>query len=160
VGLSRYFSQSGKREIKTNVFPLLARLSYQGLDLGRINLNFGLGIGAYIFNSTNTTEETEIYVLNTGGWKKGDVNKYILREHFTSATPGGEGSIGFAYKLSSSVTLGITGRLILISKIENTLEYTTFYKTNWDPSDPELVLMKSGEEFGGIGWGMGASLSF
>lgn len=113
-----------------------------------------------MFHAINTITQTNTYVEEYSHWKKGDVRKNVWRSHFTAATPGGEGTIGFAYRLSSSVSLGITGRLILISKIQDVTEYTDYYKTDWDPAQPELIIMKYGEEYGGMGWGIGASLIF
>ena len=84
----------------------------------------------------------------------------VWRDHFTAATAGGEGSIGFAYRLSASLSLGLTGRLILISKIEDTSEYADYYKPEWKPAESRLSTMKYGEEYGGIAWGIGASLIF
>jgi hypothetical protein len=48
----------------------------------------------------------------------------------------------------------------LISKIEDVTEYADYYKTDWDPAQPELITMKYGEEYGGTAWGIGASLIF
>lgn len=119
-----------------------------------------MGLGAYVIHSIWTTTEINTFVKDFGDWKKGDVYKYVLRDHFTAVTPGGEGSIGFACKLSPSVSLGITGRLILISKIKAISEETSYYQIDWTPAEPELVSMKYGNEYGGIGWSLGASLSF
>jgi hypothetical protein len=84
----------------------------------------------------------------------------VWRSHFTAATPGGEGSIGFAYRLSPSVSLALIGRLIFISKIEDTSEYADYYKSEWEPAEARLSTMKYGEEYGGIAWGVGAMLTF
>jgi len=117
-------------------------------------------LGAYVFHAIHTTNVTWTYVQNWGDWKSGEVYKCVWRSHLTVATPGGEGSIGFAYKLSSSVSLGITGRLILISKVTDVTETTSYYQTDWDPKEPELTTVKDGNEYGGIGWGISASLLF
>ena len=93
-------------------------------------------------------------------WKKGDIRKNVWRSYFTAAIPGGEGSIGFAYRLTSSVSLGMTGRLILISKTKDISEYTDYYETEWDSAEPELTTIKQGEEYGGMGWGIDVSLIF
>jgi hypothetical protein len=117
-------------------------------------------MGAYVFHSVVKTTETHTYVKDWGSWKTGDVSHDVWRIHFTAASPGGEGSIGFAYKLNPSLSLGITGRLTLIAKIKDTYEYTDYYKTDWDPVEPQLMTVEHGEEYGGIGWGMGVSLIF
>jgi hypothetical protein len=93
-------------------------------------------------------------------WKEGDVRQDVSRSHFTAATPGGEGSIGIVHKLTPSLFLGLTGRLILISKTEDTDEYADYYKPEWNPAESRLSTMKYGEEYGGIAWGVGASLIF
>jgi|GEM_PF-2378541 len=160
IHLSYYYSQSSKEETKACVFPLLGRLSYQRPIQDNLSFNLGLGLGAYLFHSTLTTTETRAYVKDVGNWKKGEVYEDIERNHFTAATPGGEGSAGFAIRLSPHVSLGITGSLILISKVKDINESTSRDPTEWDPASPELVTMKDGNEYGGIGWRIGASLVF
>ncbi len=84
----------------------------------------------------------------------------VWRNHFTAAAPGGEGSIGFSYRLGPSVSLGLIGRFIFISKIEDTSEYADYYKPEWNPAEAQLSTMKYGEEYGGVAWGVGAMLIF
>lgn len=135
-------------------------MSYQNPIWDNLSFNFGAGVGGYLFHSTTTITEIHTYVKDYSSWKKGDIRKNVGRSHLTAVTPGGEGSIGFAYRLTPSVSLGITGRLILISKVEDVTENTDYYKTDWDPAEPELMTMKYGEEYGGIGWGISALLIF
>jgi len=135
-------------------------LSYQSSIQDNLGFNFGIALGAYVIHSITTTTDSRTYMKDFGEWKKGDVSKYVSPDHFTAVTPGGEGSIGFACKLSPSVSLGITGRLILISKIKAISEETSYYQIDWTPAEPELVSMKYGNEYGGIDWSLGASLSF
>jgi hypothetical protein len=135
-------------------------LSYQNSILGNLDFNFGTGIGAYLIYSTSTITQINAYVEDYYSWKKGDIRKNVWSSHFTAATAGGEGSIGFVYRLTPSLSLGITGRLILISKIENIAEYTDYYETEWDPAEPKLMTIKEGEEYGGMGWGIDVSVIF
>jgi hypothetical protein len=120
----------------------------------------GVGWGAYIFHSSHTTAAIQTYVDDFQPWKEGDVVQDVFKSHFAAATPAGEGSIGFTYNISPSISLRLTGRFILISKIENTTERADYYKPDWDPAEQQLSTMKYDEEYGGIGWGMGASLIF
>lgn len=135
-------------------------MSYRKHTRDDLSVNLGAGLGAYVLYSVSTTTDIRTYVKDSGDWKRGDVDKDIWRTHFTAVTPGGEGSIGFAYELSPSISVGITGRIILISKIENLYELTSYYKTNWEPAEPQLMTIKLGEEYGGMGWGIGASVIF
>ena len=116
--------------------------------------------GAYVFHSNQTITTTQTYVDDFRPWNEGDVRQNVSRSHFTAATPGGEGSIGLVYRLGPSISLGLIGRLILISKTEDTDEYADYYKPEWDPAESRLSTMKYGEEYGGIAWGVGATLMF
>ncbi len=158
--MSRHYSQSGKKETKTSIFPFLARLSYQRPGQNDFDFHLSVGSGAYLFHASHTTTATQTYIDDFQPWQKGDVREDISRSHFTAATPGGEGSIGFAYRLSPNISVGLTGRLMLISKIRDTTERVDYYKPDWSPAQSQLSTMKYGEEYGGLGWGVGGSLIF
>jgi hypothetical protein len=135
-------------------------LSYQRSVRNDFSFYLAAASGAYIFHSSHTIIATQTYADDFEPWKEGDVVQNVSRSHFTAAAPGGEGSIGFAYRLSPSLSLGLTGRVILISKVEDTSEHADYYKPEWNPAESQLSVMKYGEEYGGIAWGVGASLIF
>jgi hypothetical protein len=142
------------------VFPLLGRVDYRAQSKGNITFTLGIGIGGYVFHSVCTTTSTYTYVMDYEPWKRGDVRKNISRIHLTALTPGGEGSVTLARRLGPSVSLGITATVLVNSKIEDTWESSGYYPTDWDPAEAELITMKYGYEYGGMGWGLGLSLSF
>jgi hypothetical protein len=135
-------------------------LSFRGSINNHFAFDLAVGSGAYLFHSVTATTQLLTYVKELEWWKVGDVRKTVSRDHFAATTIGGEASIGFAYKLNSSLSLGVSGRLILISEIKDISEITDYYKTHWEPAEPVLITIKQGNEYSGIGWGFGASLSF
>ena len=102
-----------------STFPILGRLSYQRPIRDDFSFQLAAAAGAYIFHSSHTITSTQTYMDDFQPWNEGDVRKNVSRSHFTAATPGGEGSVGFVYGLTPSLALGLTGRVILISKIED-----------------------------------------
>lgn len=158
--LSSAYSQVGKEENRLSVFPVLARMDYQHPVTDRLSVSLGLGIGGYVFHSTCTTTQIHTWVQDSAPWKRGDVSRGVSRVHLTAAAPGAEASIGLAHQLGPSVSLGVTLKVLATSKIDDTWESTGYYAADWDPAEDELMTIKNGYQYGGMGWGIGASISF
>jgi hypothetical protein len=159
-GLNANYSQFGKEENELTVIPVLASLGYTRALRSDLTLGLGLGMGGYIVHSADVTTEIYRYETNHESWKKGDVRKNVYRAHMTALTPGVEGSVALTYPINSSICLGLTGKIIVISRIRDTWDYTEYCPTDWDPAPPQLVTIKNGYEYGGVGWGMSATVSF
>jgi hypothetical protein len=159
-GLNSYYSQVGKEENEVIILPMLAKIGYDRRTGDDLVFGVGVGVGAFMLYSNHRTTETERYVQDSVPWKEGDVSRNVYREHLAAVIPGGEASFTLAYRLSSSALLGLTARILAISKIKDTWEYTGYYATDWDPAEPELITLKNGYEYGGIGWGLGVTVSF
>ncbi len=142
------------------VIPVLASLDYTRAFQDDLTLGLGMGMGGYVIHSANVTSETYRYEANNDPWKKGDVRKDVYRTHLTALTPGVEGSVALAYRINPSLRLGLTGKIMVISRIRDTWEYTEYSPTDWDPAQPQLVTIKNGYEYGGVGWGLSATVSF
>ena len=139
---------------------MLAKLGFKNRAADKLDVGFGVGIGGYIFHSTSTTTQIYTFVQDSEPWKTGDVRRSVSRVHLTAASPGAEVSIRLGHRLNQSVSLAITARALATSRIDDTWESTGYYASDWDPAQDELVTMTYGYQYGGIGWGIGASISF
>jgi hypothetical protein len=142
------------------MFSFLGTVDYRNPVGEKLTVDFGIGIGGFLIHSLATTNSVNRWVRDSTPWKEGDERKTVNKLHFTALTPGMEGSVRLAYKLGPSASLGLTGRVLVISKIKDTWEATDYYQTDWEPLEPKLVNMKQGYEYGGVGWGLGISISF
>lgn len=142
------------------MIPILSSLVFDRSIGDRLVLSVGLGMGGYVLYSSRTTTETQTYVQDVDPWAEGEKHKSVFREHLAVVASGGEASIAFSWRIGRSVLLGLTGRMIVISKIRDTWDYIGYYSTDWDPAESELITMKNGYEYGGIGWGLGGTVRF
>jgi len=141
------------------VLPILGRLDYRQTWRDNLSLDLGIGMGGYVLHSVTTSTEAYRYVQNSDPWREGDIQKNVFRTHLSAVTAGGEGLVALACEISRALSLGLTGRIIITSKVEDTWESSGYYPTGWDPVEPELLTVKNGFQYGGTGWGLGATIS-
>jgi hypothetical protein len=141
------------------VLPILGRLEYLVTLRHNLTLNLGAGWGGYVLYSTVTSTQTQVYVQDYDPWRPGDIQKNVIRTHLCAITPGGEAMAELIFELYRHVSLGLSGRMIMTSKVKDQWESSGYYATDWDPAQPELITITEGYEYGGVGWGLGVVVS-
>jgi hypothetical protein len=157
-GLDDDYKQEMKIEVKARVFPVLAKVLYENPN----GLIIDGGVGIYIVRVEQDAMYTEEYVQASGTYRIGDevVKKLHLEE--TKALPGLEGSLGYEFNPAGPISFNLEARLMWLSRVKMSefFEVKDQFEETWVTPDYDLSTIQSGIEFGGLGYGLGGSISF
>jgi hypothetical protein len=141
------------------VIPILGRLEYLVAPRRNLTLSLGTGWGGYILYSMVTTTQSQVYVQDYDPWREGNIQRNAFKTQLCTVTPGGEASIGATCEIDRQLSLGLTAKMIITSKVRDQWESSGYYSTDWDPAQPELITITEGYQYGGFGWGLGMTVT-